>query len=323
MTLRPVLLILLASLLPGCKSWKGNDDEEVVLSTKQQKAYLSHSKLPQQYGFDVYPTPFGVAMRGEARLHPNQMASASFKKNGAPVIPVKGRSSRMKMNALLDPCSPSSWIEFSNAQEFKAIPLGIDGRNVPYRGENDIGRVHAYAAVITQLRIDQLFIENAPIFVRMAMNSLGPLNRGIESPSIDAVLGYDILRNFAYVQFNIADGTINFSASRPYAPHDDLLMSKARIADVPKGGLAVQGAIFGDRMPVLLDFAGDFHFARSDTNINTTAQVSLGDVVYLDVPTRRLPLRYKAPRAGRRMLEKYLITVCPLERAVYFERYPD
>ena len=57
--------------------------------------------------------------------------------------------------------------------------------------------------------------------------------------------------------------------------------------------------------------------------VNMTKQVSLGDVVFRKVPTLLLPT-YNAPaRAGRRMLENYLITICPKKGVVYFERFPE
>lgn len=323
MTRKLLSLLLVTSLLSGCKSPKGKGDEEVLLSAKDQRAILSNAKLPQQYGFEVYPTPTGIAMRGDARLHPNQMATAHFKKDAVPVITVKGRSSRMKMNALIDPSSPTSWLELGKAREFKAVFLGIQGQHLRYHGGYNTGDADAYGAVITQLRIDKLFIENVPLYVRMALNSLGPLNRGIKSPKVDGVVGYDILRNFEYVRFNLAEDTVDFSASIPYTPHEDRLMSAAGIVDLPNSGFAVQGAIFGDETPILLDFAGDYSFARSDTNIATTAQVSLGEVVYLKVPTVLLPVRNLPPRAGRKMLEQYVVTICPNRRVVYFERPPE
>jgi len=316
--------LLLTALLFGCATDSAkNADEEFVLPQMQQNTYLSHAKMPQIYGFSVYPTKEGLGMRGKARLHPNHMAGVNFVKGQIPVIQMNGRAKRMKMNALLDPSSPSSWMEFNTSQEFEAVFMGMDERYFPYHGGYNTGNVSGYAAVITQMRIDQLLIENTPLYVRMAMNSLGPLARGIAVPHIDAVIGYDVLSNFEYVQFDFDSEVVKFSSSIPYLPHQDLLMTEAKIKPLQGYGLAVDGAIFGEPTPIILDFAGDYYFARGDIKVSQTRQVSIGDVVYRKVPTLLLPINNSPPRAGRKMLESYIITICPKLDTVYFERIPE
>ena len=75
--------------------------------------------------------------------------------------------------------------------------------------------------------------------------------------------------------------------------------------------------------PIILDVAGDYHFARGDVKVSSTKQVSMGDVVYRKVPTLLLPINHSPPRAGRKMLEKYIVTICPKAGVVYFERFPE
>ena len=41
------------------------------------------------------------------------------------------------------------------------------------------GKIDAYMGVVSQLRIDQLFLENTPIYVKMSIGSLEPQSRGI------------------------------------------------------------------------------------------------------------------------------------------------
>lgn len=316
--------LLLVALFFGCATDSSkNSGEESILPEMQQNTYLSHAKMPQQYGFSVYPTKEGLLMRGKARLHPNHMAGVNFVKGQIPVIEMHGRAKRMKMNALLDTSSPSSWVEFNTSQEFEAVFMGMDEQHFPYRGGYNTGNAPGYAAVISQMRIDQLMIENIPVYVRMAMNSLGPLARGIKVPGVDAVIGYDILSTFEYIQFDFDSEVVKFSSTIPYLPHQDLLMTKAKIKSLNGYGLAVDGAIFGEPTPIILDFAGDYHFARGDIKVSQTRQVSIGDVVYRKVPTLLLPINNTPPRAGRKMLEKYIITICPKLNIVYFERIPE
>lgn len=315
--------LLLAALLAGCAS-TGKNDEEVILPQMQKNTYLSHAKPPQQFGFSAYSVPDGgIAFSGSARLHPNHLSSVKFEKGSVPVIRVRGKAPRHKMNLLLDTASQDSWLEFNASQEFGATFLGTGGKAIPYRGAINTGLVDAYAAVLGQIRIDDLFMENIPFYVRMAMNSLGPLARGIAVPKVEGVFGYDALGTFEYIQFNIAEETVSFSSTIPYMPHENLVMTRARIVPMRNHGLAVEGAIYGDPMPILLDFAGDYHFARGDVTVNSTKMVSLGDLVYRNVPTLLLPPNSSPPRAGRKMLEQYIVTICNREGIVYFERLPE
>jgi hypothetical protein len=310
-------------LLAGCASIKDSSENEEILSDREQKAVLANTKMPQNYGFAAYRVSDGIGIQGQTRLHANHLAKAKLLKGSIPVIEMRGRSPRMKMNALLDLSSPASWMEFNTSQDFNAVFLGIDDQNVPYRGGYNTGGAPGYAAVVSQLRIDQLFMEDTPLYVRMAMNSLGPLTRGIKVPAVDAIIGYDVLKHFEYVQFDFDSEVVKFSSSIPYIPHQDLLMTSAKIKPLKNFGLAVEGAIFGETTPIILDIAGDYHFARGDVKVNITKQVSIGDVVYRKVPTLLLPQNSSPPRAGRKMLEKYIVTVCGKAGVVHFERIPE
>jgi hypothetical protein len=318
--------LLLLAALAGCKTTEGpqpGPDGEIAMPTMQQNTYLSHSKQPQFFGFEAYRTEDGIGCRGAARLHANHLAVVDFVKGNVPVISVQGKAARTKAKILVDTSSPTSWLEFKTSQEFDATFLGIGEKNIPYRGGYNTGGVPGYAAVVRQMRIKQLFIEDIPLYVRMAINSLGPLARGIEKPKVEGVFGYDILSNFEYVQFDFKSEAMALSSSIPFVPRESLLMTEARIVNVPNAGLAVEGAIFGENTPIVLDTAGDYHFARGDAKVNVTKQVSIGEVVYRKVPTLLLPPSGLPPRAGRKMLEPYIVTVCPKLGVVYFERQPE
>lgn len=318
--LMPFYAAVALFLLVGCAS-KNKYGEEKFLTEREQKAALAKTKPPQYFGFAAFPARGGIDFRGSARLHPNHQAEMDFE-NNKPVIKIRGRSKRFSGFALLDFSSPTSWMEFSAASDNGAIFMGMNEDVIPYQGTFS-GDVNAYAAVVSQLRIDQLFMENVPLFVRMSVGGLGPYARNIFEPTIDTVFGYDILGLYETIQLNMRDGNVILSTSHPYTPNEDLLMSKARIKNVPGYGLCIDGTIYGQSTPIVLDVAGDFHFARSDKKVSQTKQVSLGDVVYRKVPTVLLPPESPLPRAGRLMLERYIITVCPTQGFVYFERFPE
>lgn len=305
-----LLPLLFLAALTGCTTSDTDLLPEYVLKEVQQNTYLSHAKPAEGFG------------QGRAEPGPNQNTMVVLFKGGIPVIEMQGRTSRMKMNTLLDTSSPSSWIEFGASRDMKTTFLETGGHPIAYQGKYNTGNVPSYLAILTPLHINQLSIENCPLFVRMAINTLGPMARGIKIPKVDAALGYDFLETFEYVQFDFDLDVVEFSSTAPYTPRQDLLMTTAKIIPQPGYGLAIEGAIFGEPTPILLDIAGDYHFSRGDVKVSTTKQVSLGNVVYRKVPTLLLPFNSSPPRAGRGMLQKYIITICPRKGVVYFERFP-
>lgn len=316
---RIALLVLLPCLfLPGCKS--NDPPKDILMPQMQQNTYLSRAKPPQQFGFSVFAIDDGIAYAGSARLHPNHLANMKMVHGDIPVVAIRSRSHSGAINTLIDFSSPASWLEFSASQALKAQFMGINDTVIPYRGGYNTGGADAYAGVVAQLRMDQLFVENAPFYIRMAGGSLGPLARGIRSPKIGAVLGYDNLRNFEYIQIDLHNNMIHFSATTPYTPHDGSLVDIAKIINLRGYGLAIEGAIDDQPVPVILDFAGNFDFARGDVKVSTTESVRLGHMPFRQVPTLVLPTNDSPPRAGRKMLSAYVITICSTEGVVYFER---
>ncbi|RKX39585.1 MAG: hypothetical protein DRP64_14060 [Verrucomicrobia bacterium] len=313
------ILLPFSLVLMGCVS-KNGEQKDNPLSGTQQEMCLEHVRAPQQFGFAIFPVEGGIAYAGCGRLHPNHFASAEMIEDHIPVIRMRGRSKRNRLNALVDTSSPVSWLEFSISQEFGAFFMGINDQVLPYRGVYNTGGMNAYAGVITQMRIDNLFIENMPFYIRMSRGSLGPLARGIREPEIDAIVGYDNLRSFEYVQFDLQNNVIHFSASQPYTPNTDLLLDIAKIVKAPGHGLAIEGKIDGQPEPIILDFAGDFSLARGDVKVATTRLLQMGHISLHDVPTLVLPAHVAPPRVGRKLLAPYLITICNNEGLVYFER---
>ena len=315
-------LLLCCAILMGCQSSKNETPEDRPLSSKQKDSALTRTRPPQQFGFTVYAIDGGITFAGRGRLHPNHFTTAEMIEEQIPVISIRGLSKRNSLNALIDTSSPVSWMEYSVSKEFNAFFMNMSDQLFPYRGNNNTGGIDAFAAVVTQLRIDNLFIENVPVYVRMSSGSLGPLARGINDPQVDAVLGYDNLKAFEYVQFNLRDSEISFSATTPYSPMEGVQTDAAVIERLRGQGLAVEGIIDGTSTPVVLDLAGDFSFARGDADVATTGSVEIGDLEFKDAPTLLLPMNNIPPRVGRELLAGYLITICNNEGLVYFEKLP-
>ncbi len=312
--LKILTLILLSS---GCSSNNVNSSDLIILPKSQQEAYLSRSKSTHLFGFSVFGQPNGaVGVKGQTRLHPNHKASVKMQKNNLPIIPISGKNNAGKSFALLDFSSPSSWIDFKQSQEYDVHFLAYRERNIPYVGNFNTGKIDAYMGVVSQLRIDQLFLENTPIYVKMSIGSLEPQSRGIANPNITTVIGYDILKVFNSIQLDFDSNVIRFTSSEKYQPNESLLIGKTKIIEEKNRGLVVEGNFFGKLSPVVLDLAGDYYLTVPQSNETITRQLSFGALVFRKIPTQRFD---SMPRAGKKLFEDLIVTVCPNEKIVYFE----
>jgi len=319
--IRHAVILLLPALIAGCRSSGDQSGNGELMGMREQRSLLVKSRPLQEFG--LTPSfPFGndVLYLGGTLLEPGQTATLRFTPGGMPIIGLQGRSGRKTMSALLDTASNVSWMQYSSAEKNDLAFLSSNSGPIPYRGTAVSEGVDAYAAVIPLLHLDQLTLNKTPFYIRMARGTMQPMIYSSMPPRVDAVLGYDNLRQFAYLQFDLREGVVRFSTSDLYVPDEDRLMDKVAISQVCRDCLAVEGAVQGETVPIVLDFAGDFAFARGDTREPQTSQVALGDVVFLNVKNEVLASQDKYPRAGRRMLEKYVVTVCPREGVVCFER---
>lgn len=316
-----LIILLMAALAAGCASSGDQSESERFLGKREQHALLAKTKSLSEFGFsnaDHYGN--GLLYYGAMVLEPNQTSSMTFEPGGLPVIELQGKSSRTKMTVLLDTSSNASWMQYSCAAKNDLVFLDVNGQAIPYRGMTSTGGANAYAGVLPFLQIGQLNLKNTPCYIRMAKGKMQPVIHSSMAPRVDAVLGYDNLRQFQYIQFNIREGTVRFSTSTPYTPDENRLIGSAPISAVCKDSLAVDGAIFSDAAPIILDFAGDYSFASGNIQEPVTKQVQLGEIIYINVPTERLSAQDRYPRAGLRMLEKYIVTIRPRQGVVHFER---
>jgi hypothetical protein len=317
-------MLLFLLLLTACSSMpftnKNSPLVEIPLSTEQQEIYLSKSKPAQHFGFQVYPLPRGeVGLRGSARLHPNQRAEVAMSSTDPFLIPIMGKNKKNNALALLDTASPTSWLEFAYSRDLLAKFLSFRDHHFPYRGQRSTGGVNAYVALVHQLRIHQIFIDNIPLYVRMATGSLGPQGRSLEEPQLKAVLGYDVLQLFSIVQIDFPRQMIRFSTTDSYTPNAMDLLATASIINHPQGGLVVEGALFGEKTPIVLDLAGAYALARPDMQEPYTRQLSIDELVFRQIPTLPLPPG-NLPYLGRELLDECIVTLCPQAGYVYIEK---
>lgn len=307
-------------LAAGCQS----PQEIRPFTDAQLRSFYSRAKDPRQFWLTPYESNDGPVYSGANRLHPEKMAQFQFRGNSrstAPIIPFKAERPENEFLALVDTSSKESWLDLNTARGVGVTPIAPPpARVIPEHVQETIT---GYATVARQLLLDKCPIEMALLFTRGATGPLGALARGEEHPRPGAVFGYDLLRQFAFVQFDFALRTITFSSSIDYNPEPEVL-----VASVPfflqDGALAVRGTVEGEPTTILLDTAGDFELALKEPRLDPVRRLGLGSLVIMNVnPAIHQDFNLGLtdyPRVGRKLLARYRITISNKQRRIFFER---
>jgi hypothetical protein len=228
-----------------------------------------------------------------------------------------------KITALIDTTAARSWLDMATFVRIHAIPLGPPAYDWLPKHVRD--NTAGYACILTKFRLDQLHIENALFHFRAATGPLDGLARGEDQPVPAAILGCDLLKNFAFVQMDYPNHSVIFSTTLGYSPNETNLIAALPLKEV-EGAFAAEGVVDHEKKLILLDSAGEFEIAMDHPSSEKVKQVSLGDLVFRNVTvvsSRDQNLGLLAyPRIGRRLLSRFNITFAPKEKLVFFER-PD
>ena len=295
-------------LFAGCET---TDTETRPVSWQRQQAYLKSVRDPRVFGMGIYDTPAGVQIRGGGRLHPRQGGALEMgvEEPWRPVVSATG-SFGAEWPVLLDMTSSRTWLEFGVARELRATPVGEREAVLVRLRDDDIT---ACLSVVSSLRLEQLFIENPLLYVRMADGFLGPLARGIEEPGLKGVIGWDLLKKFEQIRLIYSIGQVVLFTSEPYEPNPSLVLATLPLVKYA-GACAVRGKVNGNERFILIDPAGDFEVAIDGGTAVDALQV--GDLT-IDAPV--VSASPGGVRVGARLLQKYDLTVCPQAGVVYFE----
>lgn len=310
--MKTTALILFTStvlLTAGCKT-----TETRPVTWKDQQAYMARVKDPRRFGYSIYQTPAGVDYRGGCRLHPNQAAELAMKAEEPlrPVVMLRGKFG-LESPLLFDFTALSSWMEFDLAQTFGAQPMGEDSAQlVKTPGEEIAGCL----SVVPTLRLDQLYIENPLVYVRMANGPLGAVARGIEKPELKSVMGWDLLKKFGQIQLDYGRKRMVIStAEAAYVPNPAFLVARIPLMKYA-GACAVRGAVDGKAGLILIDPAGDFEVATDGATAVSSVQLDAG-LIFSAPAVSSSP---GGTRIGARLLQNYIVTVCPQAGVIYFEK---
>lgn len=320
-----LLLSLPLLALLGCATTP-KDKPTIPFTQEQSKALYAKARPPQVFGLTVYTSDNGPFFAGAGRLHPGQQAERPLlgeKNSVAPLVGLNGRGAK-DMPALLDTTAKDNWLTARMGQQLGLTMLSAPG---PYVSQaqhvyDDIGGL---AGVAHQIGMEELTAENVVFHVRAATGPLGPLARWVTQPTPEIVLGTSFLRAFSSVQVDYPQRKVRFAATHRYpAPAPDRLVAALPLKDV-QGALAVEGALDGDPMTILLDVAGDFELVMNEPPETTIRRLSLGDLVFPPgvnvVASMDQGLGTTTyPRIGRRLLSRFVVTFDFRGKLVYFER---
>jgi hypothetical protein len=308
------LFMLLPAVLlaAGCKTTEPSEVRAV--SWKEQQAYASMVKDPRWFGYSIYQTPAGLEYRGGCRLHPNRsdVLLMSAKKPFRPVVMMD--STRGKESpVLIDFSAAASWMEFDLARSVRAVPVSEQKAELMQVSGDE---VPVCLSVVPTLRLDQVFIENPQVFVRMANGSLGSLSRGMVDPEPRGVVGWDILKLFAQIHLDYTSGQIALvTMDAAYTPDPSRLVS--RIPLVRNAGVcAIRGVVDGQPEMILIDPAGDFEVATDGGQPVQTVELDAG----IQFVSPEVAVSPGGLRIGARGLQHFKVTVCPQEGMIYFEK---
>lgn len=314
MKMKSGLFFLSAVLLSaaGCKTTEAEKPEPV--SWKKQTAYMSKVRDPRIYGFSIYQTPGGIEYRGGSRLHPNQAEFLVMKAEDPlrPVVMLSGKFG-LQSPVLLDFTAVGSWMEFDLAQSLGAVPVNErSAQLVKVSGEEIPGCL----SMVPSMHFKQLYIERPLVYVRMANGPLGSLARGIETPEVKGVLGWEVLRKFKQIHLDYAGSRTALStADEAYVPDPSQLIARIPLAKYT-GVCAVRGVVDGRQELILIDPAGDFEIAVEEGRTAASVQLDTGLVFTAPVTAKSTG----GTRIGAKLLSRYRITVCPQDGVIYFQK---
>ncbi len=276
------------------------------------RSFLAAGKDPRSYWLQVLHDTRGTVVTGGDRIHPNQVVQMKIvggRRVNAPMVKVHAAGDEEYV-ALLDLSSSASWIPLDTAMALGVVafrpPISLPAEHV----RDD---VPAYLSVLRTMFLDTLQIESVIFRVRSRPGSLGPLARGIARPRPAMVLGYGLLSRFRFVRFDYQSRRITFSTTLPYPPADDRRLAEVSFSQ-DGGAVVIGGQIDGVPRRILVDPAGDFALVLPDGGGGVVRQVTIGDLVLRNVPTRTsasgeaVGRRYAGyVRIGRRLLSRFTV----------------
>lgn len=290
------------------------------LADPEKAALMKRAKAPQSFGLTAYVSDEGAVFGGAFRQHQDHIGSLEFaspRNSTAPIVGINGNAVMM----LIDSAAEESWLSPEAFRSMTAYALSGPG---PF--EKKASHVHdpagGFAAVVPKFTLEKAHVENGVFYVRNASGPLDGLTRWETEPHLDGVLGADALRSFEFVRISLRGRRVIFSATTIY-PYTANAMTAIPLYQGP-GGLTTEATVNGEKVPLVIDIAGDFELAMNKSAAATVPQVTLGDVVFRQVEVVsgfELGLGEEMPiRIGRQLLERFDLVIVGRGRQLLLEK---
>lgn len=255
------------------------------------------------------------------RVQPNQRMQASFVSPPGLMLPmIAGEASGGPVTLMVDPTAPRSWTVLNRRRLLDLQPI-----SPPPLLQDPVQVVDTRPGVLTvapRLRVDRVDVEAVLLYARGGEGTLWPLCRHAAAQDAAAVLGFDFLRAFSWVQWDFESRLLLAETTAVYEPRAERVVAQLPLEQGAEG-LTVRALINGEAKLVLLDLAGDYEMALENPPMELIRQLTLDDVVIRDVralPARDLGLgRPDIPRVGLRLLSRFRVTLDFHRNVVFLE----
>ncbi len=183
---------------------------------RQIQAYLDTAR---------HPSAFGIRSTRAGAVAANDLFLTSFAERievpmlteaGSPQHPVVAMSiNGHEVLAVVDTGAHTTLIDLPTARKAGVVPLGIPPRILPALGFG--GQTEQILSIAESVRVGDLTARNVPLGVLNDRQGLSML-ASVEGLGAQALLGYDLLARFSWVQFNWTTQTVTFSTDQPFQP---------------------------------------------------------------------------------------------------------
>ncbi|MDZ4199962.1 MAG: hypothetical protein U1E27_11855 [Kiritimatiellia bacterium] len=264
---------------------------------------------------------------GQNRMLPDSRAVLLFESAAHSALPIVRATAPSGTDLLLltDTTSQQNWVNLDLKDRIGLIPIG----------PNRVGAIPAhvfdetpgYLSVLPSLDLDRMRVESILFYARMARQSLWPLHRHADARDIQAVLGLEFLRGFAYVTWDFSTRMMTFSATDPFQPDSRAVLAELPVSfNADLGAIEVPCILDGVETPVIFDSAGDYELALESPPMDLIRQIGFQDLVLRRVRAvtpQSVGLEpVETPYLGTRLLRRFRVTLDNRRNVLWIES-PD
>jgi hypothetical protein len=308
---------LLATLaVAGCRTTTEPDPNAAV------ERFTRNARPPRDFAVSIYQDDSRqwVVVNGN-RVRPGQRLQSSFISPPGMTLPlISAEGPRGPVSVLIDPGAPRSWTAMDRQAQLDLRPIAP-----PVLLQDPVHVVDNRQGVLCLaplLKIDRTEIEALLLYARPVPGSLWPISRNALANNAAAVLGFDFLRVFSWIQWDFQGRMIVASSTDIYQPDPARLVATLPL-EARAEAMTTRALLDGKPKTVVLDLAGDYEVAMDDPPMALIRQLTMDNAVLRDVratAAKDLGLgRTELVRLGLRLLSRFTVTLDNHSNQIYLE----